>query len=118
MFLYNLRILQAINVHVTRKDYYGNGLSLRQGEMVQVMSVMPDGLMWKVATLNPPYKEGLIPSDLLCPELLHPSNVAESLDAQCTIEDDTTPLKVLPRFTSPPSVRKPIPVPRTIVRAG
>ncbi|XP_028415259.1 neutrophil cytosol factor 1-like [Dendronephthya gigantea] len=62
---------EAINVHVMRKDYQKNGFILREGDMVQVIKVMPDGCFWKVATMNPPYEEGLVPSDLLCPELPH-----------------------------------------------
>ncbi|CAB4004346.1 SH3 and PX domain-containing 2A isoform X7 [Paramuricea clavata] len=109
---------EAINVHVLRRDYQENGFSLRKGDTVQVMAVMPDGCFWKVATLTRPFKEGLIPSDLLCPELPRqieaitvPSSTAGIVE--CTVTDGIEPLKVLPRFTAPPSVRKPVPAPRS-----
>ena len=113
-------LFQAINVYVLRKDYCGkSGFSLREGEVVQVITVLPDGCFWKVATINPPFKEGLVPSDLLCPELLHqsrPENPGASKTTrveECTVRENMEPLKVLQKFTQPPSVRKPVPVPRS-----
>ena len=115
-----LSIFQAINVHVLRKDYQKNDFFLREGEMVQVIAVMPHNGFWKVATINPPFKEGLVPPDLLCPELPHqleetsePSRITRIKD--CPVRNNVEPLKVLQRFTQPPSVRKPIPAPRSNV---
>ena len=111
-------IFQAINVHVIRNDYERNGFSVREGEMVQVITVMPDGCFWKVATMNPPFKEGLIPSDLLCPELPCQAELTTAPNSTTKIEESTgndkfKPVKVFPRFTTPPSVKKPVPAPRS-----
>ena len=79
---------------------------------------MPDGCFWKVATLNPPFKEGFVPSDILCPELPHqleentgPSKTSKV--GECTVRENMEPLKVMQKFTQPPSVRKPVPAPRS-----
>ena len=101
-----------------RKDYEKNGFSLREGETVQVIKIMPDGCFWKVAAINPPFQEGLIPSDLLCPELPHQLEDTTrsnriNIVGECPVGDNVEPLKVLPRFTAPPSMRKPVPAPRS-----
>lgn len=111
-------MFQAIDLHVIRKDYCTDDFSVCEGEMVQVLRVMPDGCFWKVATITPPFKEGFIPSDLLCPELpqnledLQGHNVTTGMK-ECTVRDSRDPVKVLSRFTAPPSVRKPVPAPRS-----
>lgn len=102
---------------MVRKNYEGKGLTVKEGETVQVIAVMPDGCHWKVATINPPFRDGLIPADLLCPEssrpIEKPQSPSDSVGDSVIFDGESTenrqPLKVLPRFTKPPSVKKPIP---------
>ena len=111
---------QAVNIYVVRKNFESNGLSLKEGETVQMISVMPDGCHWKIATMKPPYKDGLIPADLLCPELLNQSDehaAPQTTSPNCIVmgstKDSREPMRVLHRFTQPPTTKKPKPKPRT-----
>lgn len=110
---------EAVNVYVVRKDYESNGLSLKAGELVHMIAVMPDGCKWRVARMKPPYNDGLIPADYLCPELPNQAATEPEIEDECIqlhvgSTKDREPVKVLSKFTQPPTTKKPKPKPRTM----